>query len=109
AREQVLSPQQQLHGQDLPCAPDVGTCPHSTVNHLLVNDADGPERCARGGLRPRPQLPPLAPASICFWIFSRLNEPGVWLGGYSLMDFRTSAAMPCSGTITKTRSRNQSL
>ena len=23
----------------------------------------------------------LAAASICFWIFSRLNEPGVWLGG----------------------------
>lgn len=22
-----------------------------------------------------------APASIIFWIFSRLNEPGVWLGG----------------------------
>jgi hypothetical protein len=24
---------------------------------------------------------PVAPASIIFWIFSRLNEPGDWLGG----------------------------
>src|SRR5262245_65170333 len=54
AREQVLPSQQQLHGHALPCALDGGACPHSTVNHLLVNDADGPERCARGGLRSRP-------------------------------------------------------
>lgn len=25
-------------------------------------------------------LPP-KDASICFWTFSRLNDPGVWLGG----------------------------
>ncbi len=24
---------------------------------------------------------PVAPASIIFWIFSRLKEPGDWLGG----------------------------
>ena len=38
-------------------------------------------------------LPP-APASICFWIFSRLKEPAVWLGGYSFMLMRNFAAIP---------------
>ena len=27
------------------------------------------------------RYPPPTAASICFWILSRLNEPGVWLGG----------------------------
>ena len=51
----------------------------------------------------------LVPASIIFWIFSRLNEPGVWLGGYSFMVSRNLAARLCIGMMTKGRSRNQSL
>lgn len=29
-----------------------------------------------------------ADASMSFWIFSRLNEPAVWLGGYSFIVIR---------------------
>ena len=49
------------------------------------------------------------PPPSCFWIFSRLKEPGVWLGGYSFMDIRNFAAMPWIGTMMNGRSRNQSL
>jgi len=44
--------------------------------------------------------PPDAAASIVFWIFSRLKEPGDWLGGYSFIVIRNLPASCCSGTIT---------
>ena len=45
------------------------------------NDAQNAATTKNGkASRKQRHLPPVAP-SICFWIFSRLNEPGVWLGG----------------------------
>ena len=38
-------------------------------------------RLATAGATGKPGYLPLMEASICFWTFSRLNEPGVWLGG----------------------------
>lgn len=45
---------------------------------------------------------------ICFSRLSRLQSPGVWLGGYSFMVSRNLLAIDWSGTRTKARSIIQS-
>jgi hypothetical protein len=52
---------------------------------------------------------PPADFSICFWIFFRLNAPGVRLAGYSAMLCRNLATTAVAGNSMYGRSRNQSL
>mgnify|MGYP003579405403 CR=1 FL=1 len=53
---------------------------------------EGPVKAEEGAASKDADAYPPPAACSCFWTFSRLNEPGVWLGGYSFIDNRNLVA-----------------